>query len=55
VDCSCSSFTFYHKISLNPIIIDGAGMCGSCRVEVEARVWLAYVDGLEFDSQKVDL
>lgn len=41
-------------VSLNPIMIDGTGMCGSCRVEVDGVVKLACVDGPEFDGHKVD-
>jgi ferredoxin--NADP+ reductase len=41
-------------VSLNPIMIDGTGMCGSCRVEVDGKVKFACVDGPEFDGHKVD-
>ena len=41
-------------VSLNPIMIDGTGMCGSCRVEVEGVMLLACVDGPEFDGHKVN-
>jgi len=40
--------------SLNPIMIDGMGMCGGCRVIVEGRVRFACSDGPEFDAHKVD-
>jgi len=41
-------------VSLNPIMIDGTGMCGSCRVEVGGAVKFACVDGPEFDGHEVD-
>jgi len=41
-------------VSLNPIMIDGTGMCGSCRVEVGGMVKFACVDGPEFDGHEVD-
>jgi len=41
-------------VSLNPIMIDGTGMCGSCRVEVGGKTKLACVDGPEFDGHQVN-
>jgi ferredoxin/flavodoxin---NADP+ reductase len=41
-------------VSLNPIMVDGTGMCGSCRVEVEGKTKFACVDGPEFDGHLVD-
>ena len=41
-------------VSLNPIMIDGTGMCGSCRVEVGGETKLACVDGPEFDGHRVN-
>jgi ferredoxin--NADP+ reductase len=47
-----------HKIktlvSLNPIMVDGTGMCGGCRVSVGGEVKFACVDGPEFDGHLVD-
>jgi len=40
--------------SLNPIMIDGTGMCGGCRVTVGGEIRFACVDGPEFDAHKVD-
>jgi ferredoxin/flavodoxin---NADP+ reductase len=40
--------------SLNPIMIDGTGMCGGCRVSVSGQVRFACVDGPEFDAHQVD-
>lgn len=41
-------------VSLNPIMVDGTGMCGACRVTVDGTVRFACVDGPEFDGHKVD-
>jgi len=53
-----ADLTKKHKIktivSLNPIMVDGTGMCGGCRVEVGGETKFACVDGPEFDGHKVD-
>jgi ferredoxin--NADP+ reductase len=41
-------------VSLNPIMVDGTGMCGGCRVTVEGKTKFACVDGPEFDGHQVD-
>jgi ferredoxin/flavodoxin---NADP+ reductase len=41
-------------VSLNPIMVDGTGMCGGCRVSVDGKTKFACVDGPEFDGHKVD-
>lgn len=41
-------------VSLNPIMVDGTGMCGACRVTVGGKVRFACVDGPEFDGHQVD-
>ena len=41
-------------VSLNPIMIDGTGMCGGCRVTVGGEVKFACVDGPDFDGHLVD-
>ena len=41
-------------VSLNPIMIDGTGMCGGCRVTVGGKVKYACVDGPDFDGFEVD-
>lgn len=41
-------------VSLNPIMVDGTGMCGCCRVTVGGNVKFACVDGPEFDGHQVD-
>jgi len=40
--------------SLNPIMIDGSGMCGGCRLTVSGKVRFACVDGPDFDAHQVD-
>ena len=41
-------------VSLNPVMVDGTGMCGGCRVNVGSEVKFACVDGPDFDGHKVD-
>jgi ferredoxin--NADP+ reductase len=41
-------------VSLNPIMIDGTGMCGGCRVLIDGKSEFACVDGPEFDGHKVN-
>ncbi len=41
-------------VSLNPIMLDGTGMCGACRVTVGGKTFFACVDGPEFDGHQVD-
>jgi NAD(P)H-flavin reductase len=41
-------------VSLNPIMVDGTGMCGGCRVKVGGKTKFACVDGPEFDAHQVD-
>jgi ferredoxin--NADP+ reductase len=41
-------------VSLNPIMVDGTGMCGGCRVTVDGVMRFACVDGPEFDGHNVD-
>ncbi len=55
---ACAEATRPHGIktmvSLNPIMVDGTGMCGGCRVRVAGRVKFACVDGPDFDGHAVD-
>jgi len=55
---ACSEVTRPHSIktivSLNPIMVDGTGMCGGCRVKLGDQVKFACVDGADFDGHKVD-
>lgn len=41
-------------VSMNPIMVDGTGMCGACRCSVEGKTKFACVDGPEFDGHKVN-
>ena len=41
-------------VSLNPIMVDGTGMCGCCRVSIDGKIYFACVDGPEFDGHKVN-
>jgi len=47
-------FGVHTIVSLNPIMVDGTGMCGACRVEVGGETRLACVDGPDFDGHQVD-
>ena len=41
-------------VSVNPIMVDGTGMCGSCRCKVEGKTVFGCVDGPDFDGHKLD-
>lgn len=41
-------------VSLNPIMIDGSGMCGACRCKIDGKTKFACIDGPEFDGHKVN-
>ena len=47
-------FGVHTTVSLNPIMVDGIGMCGACRVTVGGKTKFACVDGPEFDGHQVD-
>jgi NAD(P)H-flavin reductase len=47
-------YGIYTVVSLNPIMVDGTGMCGSCRVQVDGKTKFACVDGPEFNGHLVD-
>jgi NAD(P)H-flavin reductase len=55
---ACAETTRPHGIktivSLNPIMVDGTGMCGGCRVKIGNEIKFACVDGPDFDGHKVD-
>jgi len=55
---ACAETTRPHGVetivSMNPIMVDGTGMCGGCRVTVGDEIKFACVDGPEFDAHKVD-
>ena len=48
------TFGVHTIVSLNPVMVDGTGMCGGCRVEVGGETKFACVDGPEFDGHKVN-
>jgi NAD(P)H-flavin reductase len=54
----CAEVTRPHGIktmvSLNPVMVDGTGMCGGCRVKIGDEVKFACVDGPDFDGHRVD-
>jgi sulfide dehydrogenase subunit beta len=54
----CAAATRVHGIrtivSLNPVMVDGTGMCGGCRVKIGERIKFACVDGPDFDGHQVD-
>jgi len=54
--CSLTTKPFGVKtmVSLNPIMVDGSGMCGCCRVSVGGKTKFACVDGPDFDGHEVD-
>ena len=41
-------------VSMNPLMVDGSGMCGACRCEVEGKPKFACIHGPEFDGHKVN-
>lgn len=41
-------------VSMNPLMVDGTGMCGCCRVTVDGKIKFACVDGPEFDGSKIN-
>ena len=55
---ACTETTRPHRVrtlvSLNTIMVDGTGMCGSCRVSVGGEVKFACVDGPDFDAHQID-
>ena len=54
VSLTTKPFDVYTVVSLNPIMVDGTGMCGGCRVTVGGETKFACVDGPEFDGHLVD-
>jgi ferredoxin--NADP+ reductase len=51
---TCAEYEVPCVVSLNPIMVDGTGMCGSCRVTVGDETKFACVDGPDFDGHLVD-
>lgn len=54
VSLTTKPFGIHTIVSLNPIMIDGTGMCGGCRVTVGGEIKFACVDGPDFDGHLVD-
>ncbi len=52
--CKVAPESITTMVSLNPIMVDGTGMCGACRVEVNRQTKFACVDGPEFDGHQVN-
>ena len=50
----CRENNIPNTVSLNPLMVDGTGMCGACRVTIEGKVKFACVDGPEFDGDQVN-
>lgn len=50
----CRDLSLPCVVSLNPLMVDGTGMCGCCRVTVGNKIFFACVDGPEFDGLAVD-
>lgn len=44
----------YTEASMNPIMVDGTGMCGACRLTVDGQIKFACVDGPDFDAHKIN-
>ena len=51
---TCQKHGLKSIVSMNPIMIDGTGMCGGCRLTVGGETKFACVDGPDFDGQQVD-
>jgi ferredoxin--NADP+ reductase len=54
VSLTTKPFAVKTIVSLNPIMVDATGMCGSCRVEVGGKTYFACVDGPDFDGHEVN-
>lgn len=54
VSKKCKEYNLAHTVSLNPLMVDGTGMCGACRVTIDGKVKFACVDGPEFDGEKIN-
>ena len=53
-DITCKEYGIKTMVSLNPIMIDGTGMCGGCRVTVGGKIKYACDEGPDFDGHEVD-
>ena len=50
----CKKYGIASIVSMNPLMVDGSGMCGACRCEVDAKPKFACIHGPEFDGSKVN-
>ena len=48
------SYKIKTMVSLNPVMVDGTGMCGACRVTINGKTKFVCVDGPEFDGHHID-
>ena len=46
--------SIYTEASMNPIMVDGTGMCGACRLTVNGETKFACVDGPDFNAHQID-
>ena len=51
---TCQKYHIKSIVSMNPIMVDGSGMCGACRCMVDGKPKFACIDGPEFDGDKID-
>jgi len=54
VTLTTKNFNVKTMVSLNPIMVDGSGMCGACRVSIGGKTRFACTDGPDFDGHQVD-
>lgn len=54
VSQKCREYHIPNTVSLNPLMVDGTGMCGACRVSIAGKVKFACVDGPEFNGDEVN-
>ena len=50
----CKKYNKPSIVSMNPLMVDGSGMCGACRCKVDGKVKFACIHGPEFPGDKVD-
>lgn len=50
----CKDYGIANTVSLNPLMVDGTGMCGACRVSIGGKIKFACVDGPEFNGDEIN-
>ena len=50
----CKKYNKPSIVSMNPLMVDGSGMCGACRCEVDGKPKFACIHGPEFDGHKIN-